>query len=203
MKVESKLMSIQQKLKAPKGNYNKFGDYKYRSCEDILEAVKPLLAEQKSVLTISDEIVAVNDRVYVKATATFRDTESEEVVTVSAWAREEESRPKMAEPQCTGSASSYARKYALNGLFCLDDTKDADTMDNSNLKGKTKPEAQPDDLIDGTMVTALQMLCKRLNINEADLCKLYKVNGLTEFTIGKYTNVCQHEKELAQKLGRK
>ena len=195
IKIENKLLNIQQKLKAPKSNYNKFGEYKYRSCEDILEAVKPLLTEVKAVLTITDEILAVNNRVYVKATATLKDTESDETISTSAWAREEESRPKMAEPQCTGSASSYARKYALNGLFCLDDTKDADTMDNTNL-------AKPDDLIDQQMITALKMLCQKLKINEADLCDLYKVKSLKEFTVGKYSNVVQHEKELQQKLGK-
>lgn len=118
-------MRIQQKLKAPKGQFNNFGKYKYRSCEDILEAVKPLLAENKCVLTISDEMVGVGDRIYVKAVARLVNSEGKEVTTV-AFAREEESKKGMDASQVTGAASSYARKYALNGLFCIDDTKDSD-----------------------------------------------------------------------------
>ena len=123
---------IQQGLKAPKGQKNSFGNYKYRSCEDILEAVKPLLGE--TVLTLTDDMVEVAGRIYVKATATLS-TESDKV-SVSAFARESETKKGMDDSQITGSASSYARKYALNGLFCIDDTKDADTMDNSKHKTK-------------------------------------------------------------------
>lgn len=120
------LKEVQQKLKAPKSNSNDFGKYKYRSCEDILEAVKPLLGDL--VLTLTDEIVQIGDRYYVKAKATV--FLGEKHLTVSAYARETESKKGMDESQITGSASSYARKYALNGLFCIDDTKDADTQDN-------------------------------------------------------------------------
>jgi len=124
------LIRIQKELKAPKGQYNNFGKYKYRSCEDILEAVKPLLKD--CLLTISDEIVLIGDRIYVKATAEF--TDGDYVKTVSGFARESESKKGMDASQITGSASSYARKYALNGLFLIDDTKDADTMDNTDNK---------------------------------------------------------------------
>ena len=123
------LNEIQQTLKAPKGQTNKFGGYKYRSCEDILEAVKPLLGDLS--LTISDEIVEVGGRVYVKATATLLNAAMEPVGSTTAFAREEESKKGMDASQLTGATSSYARKYALNGLFCIDDTKDADTQDNS------------------------------------------------------------------------
>lgn len=119
----SALTEIQKKLKAPKSNYNSFGKYNYRSCEDILEAVKPLLGD--NTLTLSDEVVQIGDRIYVKATAVFRDGATE--TRVSAFAREAESKKGMDESQVTGTASSYARKYALNGLFLIDDTKDADT----------------------------------------------------------------------------
>lgn len=122
-----KLNEIQKALKAPKNQYNSFGKYKYRNCEDILEAVKPLLGD--STLYISDEIVEIGGRVYVKATATFND--GKEVIKVSAFARESEIKKGMDDSQITGATSSYARKYALNGLFLIDDTKDADTMDNS------------------------------------------------------------------------
>ena len=124
------LIRIQKELKAPKGQYNNFGKYKYRSCEDILEAVKPLLND--CLLTISDEIVLIGDRIYVKATAEF--TDGDYVKAVSGFARESESKKGMDASQITGSASSYARKYALNGLFLIDDTKDADTMDNTDNK---------------------------------------------------------------------
>ena len=122
-------MMIQSRLKAPKNQYNKFGNYRYRSAEDILEGVKPLLQEVGCHLTISDDVVLVGNRIYIKATATIQN-EKGEVVTTTAFAREEEQKKGMDVSQVTGSTSSYARKYALNGLFCIDDTKDADTMDN-------------------------------------------------------------------------
>ena len=120
------LISIQRDLKAPKGQYNSFGKYRYRSCEDILEAVKPLLNENGCFLTLSDEVIAVGDRIYVKAIATLTNSEGIQI-SVSALAREEDQKKGMDGSQITGTASSYARKYALNGLFCIDDTKDADT----------------------------------------------------------------------------
>lgn len=122
------LLQIQSELKAPKGQYNSFGKYKYRSCEDILEAVKPLLAKTGAILTISDEIVEVGGRVYVKATATLR--AGEQCYTNTAYAREPAEKKGMDDSQVTGTASSYARKYCLNGLFLIDDTKDADTEEN-------------------------------------------------------------------------
>lgn len=128
------LNKIQQELKAPKGQFNSFGKYNYRSCEDILEAVKPLLGE--AILTLHDEVVNVGQFNYVKARATIR--KGEEKIFVEAYAREAVTKKGMDDAQITGSASSYARKYALNGLFCIDDTKDADTMDNS-VKIAQKP----------------------------------------------------------------
>lgn len=123
--IDEKLLEIQVELKAPKGQYNSFGKYNYRSCEDILEAVKPLLKKNKCTLTVGDEIVNIGDRYYIKATATISDGEGS--VTNTAYAREAESKSGMDASQITGTASSYARKYALNGLFLIDDTKDADT----------------------------------------------------------------------------
>lgn len=124
MEIYNKLLAIQRDLKAPKSQWNSFGGYKYRNCEDILEAAKPLLAEQGCALTISDDVVTVGGRVYVKATATLY-SGSESVIN-TALAREAEEKKGMDASQVTGAASSYARKYALNGLFCIDDTKDAD-----------------------------------------------------------------------------
>ena len=131
-----KLLIIQAALKCPKLQTNKFGGYNYRSCEDILEAVKPLLYETKTTLTISDNIVAVGDRIYVEATATLRDSETWEIIEQNvAFAREEETQKWMQASQLTWATSSYARKYALNGLFLLDDVKDADAT-NTHWKGE-------------------------------------------------------------------
>ena len=123
-------MEIQGSLNAPKGQYNRFGNYRYRSCEDILAAVKPLLKKAGCVLTISDEVVMVGNRIYIKATAKLVNGGGE-MVTTAAFAREEEAKKGMDGSQITGAASSYARKYALNGLFAIDDTKDADTLNNN------------------------------------------------------------------------
>ena len=131
------LNEIQQNLNCPKNLYNKFGNYSYRSAEAILEAVKPLLGE--GTIIIEDELVNVGDRYYVKATATLFEAEDKEVK-ATAYARESETKKGMDDAQITGSASSYARKYALNGLFLIDDTKDADTMDNT-AKPTPKKEA--------------------------------------------------------------
>jgi hypothetical protein len=134
------LRSIQCELKAPKGQYNSFGKYNYRSCEDILEAVKPLLDKYKATVYITDDMVLVGDRVYVKATATIVDAGGKEI-SVSAFAREPLDRKGMDSSQITGASSSYARKYALNGLFLIDDTKDADTEELKNetdARSKTK-----------------------------------------------------------------
>lgn len=138
-KLTKALGEVQYKLKAPKGQVNSFGHYNYRSCEDILEAVKPLLHEAGLTLTLSDDVMAVGSRVYVKATATVSD--GAESISNTAFAREAESKKGMDDSQVTGTASSYARKYALNGIFCIDDTKDADT---DEYRRRTQPEqSQP------------------------------------------------------------
>lgn len=137
-----KLAAVQAALKAPKGQENKFGGYRYRSCEDILEAVKPLLAEQGAAVLLSDTVELIGARYYIKATASFVDVEVGEAVSVSASAREAESRKGMDDSQVSGSASSYARKYALNGLLAIDDTRDADTMDNRDAGARTQPQTK-------------------------------------------------------------
>ena len=138
-----KLVKVQNELKAPKSQYNSFGNYSYRNCEDILEALKPLLNEVKAIVNISDEIVLIGERYYVKATVKFIDAETGEVVEASAMAREEETKKGMDASQLTGSTSSYARKYALNGLFAIDDTKDADTTNTHGKENvKSLSEAQ-------------------------------------------------------------
>ena len=130
------LIQLISELKAPKGQYNSFGKYKYRSCEDILEAVKPLLAKYELLLSITDDIILIGDRYYIKATAMITDSEGFQVST-SSLAREEDAKKGMDASQITGSASSYARKYALSGLFYLDDTKDADA---TNKHGQDEPQ---------------------------------------------------------------
>ena len=135
------LHNIQRELKAPKNQMNRFGGYRYRSCEDIQEAVKPLLAKYNCILTITDRVEQIGDRYYVTACTTLIDIETGDMIGTTASAREEETKKGMDKAQITGSASSYARKYALNGLFLIDDTKDADTMDNRDSgKEPEKPE---------------------------------------------------------------
>lgn len=136
------LIAIQSELKAPKSQFNKFGGYKYRKAEDILEAVKPLLAKQKCTLIITDDVVLIGNRIYVKATATIKN-EKGECETTNGWAREEESKKGMDGSQITGASSSYARKYALNGLFAIDDNADSDTTnDGQHQEAQQQTQAQ-------------------------------------------------------------
>ena len=136
------LIAIQSELKAPKSQFNKFGGYKYRKAEDILEAVKPLLNKQKCTLTITDDIVMVGNRIYVKATATIKN-EKGECETTTGWAREEETKKGMDGSQITGASSSYARKYALNGLFAIDDNADSDTTNDGQHQAAQQQTQQP------------------------------------------------------------
>lgn len=132
MNLYEKLLEVQSKLKAPKGQFNKFGNYSYRSCEDILEAAKPLCKSVKAAVYLSDKIVQQGNRYYIEASAHFVDVEQEgSELIVTAYAREEESKKGMDGSQVTGASSSYARKYALNGLFDIDDTKDSDATNNN------------------------------------------------------------------------
>lgn len=168
------LLKIQQELKAPKGQYNKFGKYKYRSCEDILEAAKPICAKYGCLLTLSDEVVTIGDRYYIKATAEVQHGEEKQVVT--AFAREEDSKKGMDASQITGTASSYARKYALNGLFCIDDTKDEDTperkAENENRanQGQKKTKTYREQVIE---------LAKANGLTMGELAKDYGLDGST------------------------
>ena len=171
------LVNIQAQLKAPKNQLNKFGGYKYRSCEDIMEAVKPLLSENKCTLTVCDSIEMVGNRIYIKATATIKN-EAGEVEQTTAFAREPEAKKGMDEPQVTGTASSYARKYALNGLFAIDDAKDADTDEYTQ---QTKA-ADPDTLIvldqvrQCTSVDELQRLWNELSGWQSNKVFIAEVN---------------------------
>lgn len=151
------LIAIQSELKAPKSQFNKFGGYKYRKAEDILEAVKPLLAKQKCTLIITDDVVLIGNRIYVKATATIKN-EKGECETTNGWAREEETKKGMDGSQITGASSSYARKYALNGLFAIDDNADPDTTNDGQHQAAQQqtatqqtasPQYHPSDLNEG------------------------------------------------------
>lgn len=142
MSIYTKLMNVQNELKVPKNNTNTFGNYKFRNAEDILEALKPLLKKHNATVIITDDVVTTGDRYYIKATVKFIDTETGETIETSALAREDETKKGFDASQITGSTSSYARKYALNGLFAIDDTKDSDTT-NKHLKDEpTLSDAQ-------------------------------------------------------------
>lgn len=136
MGIHDKLFSIQSELKVPKGNYNNLGKYKYRSCEDILEALKPICSKNKVVIQITDEIKNIGQRYYVMAVVTLIDVETGEKISSSAFAREEETKKGMDGSQITGASSSYTRKYALGGLFGIDDTKDSDTTNAEQTNTK-------------------------------------------------------------------
>lgn len=159
------LIKIQSELKAPKNQYNNFGKYKYRSCEDILEGLKPLLKETSCTLVMSDDIIPCNDRVYVKATAKLINSEGVEISSTSL-AREPLIQKGMSDPQVTGSASSYARKYALCGLFAIDDTVDTDSQDNTIASA----------------IEQIRKLIKSKKVNEVDFLKYFKVNAVSELS---------------------
>lgn len=214
MNIYEKLLAIQQELKAPKGQYNSFGKYKYRSCEDILEAVKPICVKYNALLTVSDDLVYMGDRYYIKATATLANTEDSsikiynneydeitkqpirEIIVNTAYAREEETKKGMDGSQITGTASSYARKYALNGLFCIDDTKDADTDEFK------KQEEKPEPKIDQKSIDLINDLATQYaelkHGNAEELLKYYlnkyKAKTITDLT---YTNGVMIGKELS------
>lgn len=175
------LEKIQQELKAPKGQYNSFGKYKYRSCEDIVEAVKPLLAKNGCQLTLSDDMVEIGGRVYVKATATITDGKETEVVT--AFAREPDQKKGMDESQITGTASSYARKYALNGLLLIDDTKDPDTDEyhqqtaQNSAPQKPAPQAQK---ASEKQIALIIELAEKAGMPVVSICKKVGVSAVED-----------------------
>lgn len=142
MNLLEKLMNIQNELVATKDQFNGFGKYNYRSCESILEALKPLLKQNKCTVKLDDELIMIGDRYYIKATATIKDVETGESESTFAYAREEESKKGMDGSQVTGASSSYARKYALSGLFAIDDNKDSDTTNTHGKETKKLSEAQ-------------------------------------------------------------
>ncbi len=199
MEVYKKLLEIQTRLKAPKGQENTFGHYNYRSCEDILEAVKPLLKEQSCALVICDGIEHIGERYYICAEASLIDTETGDKVSNKAYAREEETKKGMDGSQITGTSSSYARKYALNGLFAIDDAKDADTDGfRKQTNGPTKAEQaadskkadkinegfNPDDVEMATeeQIEAIKAAAKEAKVNIITALKAKKRQSLHDLT---------------------
>lgn len=181
MGIYEKLLTLQAKLKVPKGQYSDFGGYYYRSCEDITEAAKPLLVEVKAVLLLTDEIVVIGNRTYVKAVAKLIDTESDGVVEVDGYAREDESQKGKDVAQITGSCSSYARKYALNGLFALDDAKDADALPPVQQPAEKPAGSQkPAEKVTSYQMGQLQALAKQKGVAVDSVVAGYKINNLQD-----------------------
>jgi hypothetical protein len=187
--VYMKLVEVQSKLKAPKSQFNKFGNYAYRNCEDILEALKPLLNEVKAIINISDDVVLVGERYYIKATVKFICAESGEVIEASAMAREEENKKGMDSSQLTGSTSSYARKYALNGLFAIDDTKDSDTTNTHNKD--TSKASNNNEVISEAQVKRLFVLAKGKDTDKVkSVVDKYGFKSSKDITKDKYNSIC-------------
>lgn len=186
MNIYEKLLNVQTELKAPKNQFNKFGGFKYRSCEDILEALKPVLSKYKLAMIITDDIITVNNRNYVKATVKLFNTEKEEFIENSAIAREEESKKGMDGSQITGASSSYARKYALNGLFAIDDTKDSDSTNTYDGVEKKVPTKKVVDSETDKRNKAIEMIMKNTTEEEGnyidDLVFKYNKKSLNECT---------------------
>lgn len=195
MSVYEKLLSIQAELKAPKNQHNSFGNFNYRSCEDILEALKPLLHTTRTTVTISDEIINIGTRFYVKATAALHDLETGEIITTAAYAREPENRPKMDDAQATGSSSSYARKYALNGLFLIDDAKDPD-FTNTGQQEKQKQNRQTGSrnavqYVQQSHINAIRAEINRTGAKEAAVCYQYHIKRLEDMTMQQFKNAME------------
>lgn len=177
MSVYEKLKVVQQRLVAPKSQYNSFGKYNYRNCEDILEGAKPILNEINVALVISDELVQVGERYYIQSKVKFIDCESGESIENTAYAREEENKKGMDSSQVTGATSSYARKYALNGLLCIDDVKDADSRDNTI---KNDQKTTDDQTIDAIKIKVINKELERTGIREKVILNTYKITKLED-----------------------
>ena len=176
MGIRESLFNIQQELKAPKGQHNDYGGYNYRSCEDILEAVKPLLKANNCVLIIDDKLEIIGERYYIKATATLKYLEDGDYISNSAYAREPAEKKGADLSQITGACSSYARKYALNGLFCIDDVKDADATNEHGKGDTTKPKPKK------ASTKQIELINKLVEDKEAMLT-YYKVEKVEDLTL--------------------
>ena len=179
MNIYEQLTEVQNELKAPKSKYNSFGKYNYRSCEDILEAVKPILKAKRLAMTVKDDVFNIGDRFYIMATVTVFDCESEEKVTTTAYAREDADKKGMDGSQITGSSSSYARKYALNGMFAIDDTKDADSW-NTHDKDRTVEKKEAERATE-EQVAKLRALYKGKEDKLTELLDKYDITNPVQF----------------------
>ena len=189
VKVYKKLLAIQNELKAPKTQYNNFGKYKYRNAESILEAFKPYGKELGLVLMLNDSVEQIGDRVYIKATATLIDIEDNSRTEVSAYAREPMSKKGMDDSQVSGATSSYARKYCLNGLFLLDDTKDADTDEYRNqAENQYKAQNKPSKLTDVQVQSLINVVTKK-GLDLDDLLAKVGLDDVSELTAESYNEI--------------
>jgi len=208
MEIYKKLLSVQTKLKAPKSQYNSFGKYSYRNCEDILEALKPLLAETDCTLLIRDTVEVCGESTYITAHVSFIDCDTGDSVEVQASAREEQTKKGMDASQITGSTSSYARKYALNGLFCIDDTKDADTDEQKTESGarsaqttankattKVQASAQKseEERISDVDVSVFREYLVEHKLSEEKILSAYKKKDAKELTVKNLTGIMKPE----------
>lgn len=189
MNIYEKLIKVQTELKVPKNQYNKFGGYNYRSCEDILDAVKPLLKDNGLVLIIKDDVINIGDRYYIVAIAELIDTETSEKITTQAQARESIDKKGMDDSQITGTASSYARKYCLNGLFLIDDTKDADTDEYTKTTSRK---------LNNKEIDVLTKTIAKYQLTDEDVNKILTKYGYKELQDIDYVNYAKIGNEMSK-----
>lgn len=211
MSIGEKLFKIQQEMNVPKDLYNKYGNFYYRNAETILAEFKKATKDLKLVLLLNDEIVEIAGKVYVKATASITDYETNEEVLATAYAREADKKTGMDDAQITGAASSYARKYALNGLFLLDDVKDPDSDEYKNQQGKDEQQTESSATqnnrntkspkVNQNHIISLRKTFEEKGIDESKVLVMYKVKKIEDLTIKQFKNIFDHESDLMQQCG--
>ena len=211
MSIGEKLFKIQQEMNVPKDLYNKYGNFYYRNAETILAEFKTATKDLKLVLLLNDEIVEIAGKVYVKATASITDYETNEEVLATAYAREADKKTGMDDAQITGAASSYARKYALNGLFLLDDVKDPDSDEYKNQQGKDEQQTESSATqnnrntkspkVNQNHIISLRKTFEEKGIDESKVLVMYKVKKIEDLTIKQFKNIFDHESDLMQQCG--
>lgn len=211
MSIGEKLFKIQQEMNVPKDLYNKYGNFYYRNAETILAEFKKAAKDLKLVLLLNDEIVEIAGKVYVKATASITDYETNEEVLATAYAREADKKTGMDDAQITGAASSYARKYALNGLFLLDDVKDPDSDEYKNQQGKDEQQTESSATqnnrntkspkVNQNHIISLRKTFEEKGIDESKVLVMYKVEKIEDLTINQFKNIFDYESELIQQCG--
>lgn len=211
MSIGEKLFKIQQEMNVPKDLYNKYGNFYYRNAETILAEFKKAAKDLKLVLLLNDEIVEIAGKVYIKATASITDYETNEEVLATAYAREADKKTGMDDAQITGAASSYARKYALNGLFLLDDVKDPDSDEYKNQQGKDEQQTESSATqnnrntkslkVNQNHIISLRKTFEEKGIDESKVLVMYKVKKIEDLTIKQFKNIFDHESDLMQQCG--